>query len=157
MQVVHTRYCTVAWSSSLHSIGSGSQVYGSLLEEFPKSHGDTVDDVHYFSSITDGLSKRTCCEDASCISRVAGKSIFPWLSSPITTVIRRVYRWHPMRHYMGGHVDLRFVGQRWERAPPLVRILLESPLRMWILYGSVFSWIRAGRRVTLTDDNDFRI
>ena len=44
------RYCTIAWSAGLHSIGSESQVYGSLLEEFPESHGDTVYDEHYFSS-----------------------------------------------------------------------------------------------------------
>ena len=31
-------------------------------------------------------------------------------------------RWHPMRLYMGGHVDPRFVGQRWERVPSLVHI-----------------------------------
>ena len=49
MQFVHTRDFTVTWSVSLHSIGSGSQVYGSLLEEFPKSHGDIVDDEHCFS------------------------------------------------------------------------------------------------------------
>ena len=28
----------------------GSQVYSSVLEEFPKSHGDTVKDEYYFSS-----------------------------------------------------------------------------------------------------------
>ena len=28
---------------------------------------------------------------------------------------------------MGGHVNLQFVGQRWERVPSLVRILLETP------------------------------
>ena len=44
------RDCTVAWSVSLHSIRSGSHVYGSLLEEFLEIHGDTVDDEHCFSS-----------------------------------------------------------------------------------------------------------
>ena len=38
------------WSASIHSIGSLSQVYDSILEEFPESHGDTVDDEHNFSS-----------------------------------------------------------------------------------------------------------
>ena len=51
------RDCTVAWSAILHSIGLGSQVYGSLLEEFLESHGDTVDDEHCFSS-TDRWSVR---------------------------------------------------------------------------------------------------
>ena len=41
---------SVAWSVSIHSIRSGSQVYNSFLEEFPESHGDTVDDEHYFLS-----------------------------------------------------------------------------------------------------------
>ena len=27
---------------------------------------------------------------------------------------------------MGGHVDLQFVGRRWERDPPRVRIWLEN-------------------------------
>ena len=57
LQVVYIGDSTVAWSSSLHSIGSGSSVYGSVLEEFPE-----------------------------------------------------------------GHVDHRYVGQRWERAPLLVQI-----------------------------------
>ena len=56
------------------------------------------------------------------ISRVARKSIFPWSRSLITIVIRRVYRWHPVRHYMGGHTNLQFVGLRCERDPPRVRI-----------------------------------
>ena len=36
----------VTWSASIHSIGSGSQVYDSFLEEFLESHGDIVDDEH---------------------------------------------------------------------------------------------------------------
>ena len=50
LQVVHTGDCPVTWSTSIYSIGSGSQVYGSILEEFPMSHEDTVDDKHNFSS-----------------------------------------------------------------------------------------------------------
>ena len=33
-----------------HHIGQGSQVYGTLLEEFPKGYGDTTDDEHGVSS-----------------------------------------------------------------------------------------------------------
>ena len=55
MQVIHTRDCLTAWGTSIYSIGSRSQVYGLFLEEFPVSHGDTVDDKHYFSS-PDGRS-----------------------------------------------------------------------------------------------------
>ena len=49
----------VAWSASLHSIGSGSSVYGSVLEEFPKGHGDTTVDEYCFLSSDNGQSKRT--------------------------------------------------------------------------------------------------
>ena len=44
------RYYLVTWSTSVHSIESGSQVYDSFLEECPASHRDTVDDGHNFSS-----------------------------------------------------------------------------------------------------------
>ena len=37
-------------SASLYHIGQGSQIYNTLLEKFPKSHGDTVDDEHNISS-----------------------------------------------------------------------------------------------------------
>ena len=40
----------VAWIVDLHSIGSGSSVYGSVLEEFPEGHGDTAVDEYRFSS-----------------------------------------------------------------------------------------------------------
>ena len=40
----------VAWSSSLHSIGSGSSVYGLVLEEYPEGHGDTTVNEYRFSS-----------------------------------------------------------------------------------------------------------
>ena len=33
-------------------------------------------------------------------------NMYVW-NSPITTVIRRVYEWHHMRHCMGGHVGHR--------------------------------------------------
>ena len=50
LQVIHMRDRPVTWSDSLYRIRLGSQVYGSLLEEFPKSHRNTVNDEHYFSS-----------------------------------------------------------------------------------------------------------
>ena len=55
LQVVHTGDCPIAWGTSIHCIESGSQVYGSFLENFSTSHGDTVDDEHIFSS-PDGRS-----------------------------------------------------------------------------------------------------
>ena len=45
----------VTWSTSVHSIESGSQVYDSFMEEFPTSQGDTIGDEHIFSS-SDGRS-----------------------------------------------------------------------------------------------------
>ena len=50
LQVVYVGDSTVAWSVSLHSIGSGSSVYGSILEEFQEGHGDTAVDEYRFSS-----------------------------------------------------------------------------------------------------------
>ena len=51
LKVVYTGDCPIAWSVNIYSIGWGSQVYDSFLEEFPKSHRDIVDDEHYFSSL----------------------------------------------------------------------------------------------------------
>ena len=51
--ILHTtraRDCSVTWSASIHSIEPGSQVYSTLLEEFPDGDGDVVDDEHRFSS-----------------------------------------------------------------------------------------------------------
>ena len=42
--------CPVTWSIGIYSIRLGSQAYGSFFEEFPVSHGDRVDDKHWFSS-----------------------------------------------------------------------------------------------------------
>ena len=50
LPVVYWRDCPATWHTSVHSIGQGSQVYGTLLEEFPKGYGDTVDDEHCISS-----------------------------------------------------------------------------------------------------------
>ena len=46
---------SVAWGTSIYSIVSGSQVYNSFLEEYPTSHGDTIDDEHCFSSSDERL------------------------------------------------------------------------------------------------------
>ena len=50
LKVVYTGDSTVSWSSNLHSIGSGSSVYGSVLEEFLEGHGDAAFDEYRFSS-----------------------------------------------------------------------------------------------------------
>ena len=55
LQVIHTIDCPVTWNTSVHSIGQGSQVHNTLLEEFPEGHGDVVDNEYCVSS-TDGWS-----------------------------------------------------------------------------------------------------
>ena len=50
MQIIRARDCLVTWITSIHSVGQGSQVYDTLLEEFLKGDGDVVDDEHRFSS-----------------------------------------------------------------------------------------------------------
>ena len=84
LQVVYTGDSTVAWSASLHSIGSGSSVSGSVMEEFPEGHGDTAFNEYRFSSL-DGWSIRADYSDfrghAASMhpgSQVAGRSTFPW-------------------------------------------------------------------------------
>ena len=51
LSVVYSRDCPATWCTSVYSIGQGSQIYDTLLEEFPKVYGNTVDDEHYVSSI----------------------------------------------------------------------------------------------------------
>ena len=41
----------ITWSASVHSIGQRSHVHDTLLEEFPKGYGDTIEDEHYVSSV----------------------------------------------------------------------------------------------------------
>ena len=45
----------ITWSTNVHSIGQGTQIHDTLLEEFLEGHGDTVDDEQCVSS-TDGWS-----------------------------------------------------------------------------------------------------
>ena len=59
LQVLYTGDSTVEWSSSLHSIGSGSSVYRSVHEEFLEGHGDTTVGEYRFSSSDKWLSERT--------------------------------------------------------------------------------------------------
>ena len=51
LQVIHAGDCPVTWSTSVHSIGQGSQVHSTILKEFPKGHRDAVNDEHCVSSI----------------------------------------------------------------------------------------------------------
>ena len=62
LQVVYTGDSTIAWSASLHSIGSRSSVYASIMEEFPEGHGDTTVDEYCFSS-SNGWSIRAKYSD----------------------------------------------------------------------------------------------
>ena len=45
----------ITWGTGIFRIRLGSHVYNPFLEEFLASHGDTVDDKHFFSSL-DGQS-----------------------------------------------------------------------------------------------------
>ena len=44
--VVYSRDRHATWSTSIHSVGQRPEIYCALLEEFPKDHGDAVDDEH---------------------------------------------------------------------------------------------------------------
>ena len=83
-------------------------------KSFQKAMGTQLTMSTAFHPQTDGQSKRTIqvLEDMlrACVLdlKVAGMSIYP--------------KWNPMKLYKGGHVDPRFVGQRWERVPSLVQI-----------------------------------
>ena len=46
LQIIYMRDRPVTWSTNLYRIGPGSQVYNSLLGEFPMSHGDTIGNEH---------------------------------------------------------------------------------------------------------------
>ena len=48
LSVVHSRDSPATWSTSIHSVGQGPQVYGTLLEEFPKGYGHMADDEYNF-------------------------------------------------------------------------------------------------------------
>ena len=46
LPVVHSRDSPTTWSTSIHSVRFGPEVYGTLLEEFPKGYGHTTDDKY---------------------------------------------------------------------------------------------------------------
>ena len=81
-----------------------------------------------FHPQTDGQSERTIkfLEDMlrAYVLDLKGswEEHFPLVEFAYNNSIRKVYRWHTMRLYIGGHVDLRFVGRRWEKDPSRVRI-----------------------------------
>ena len=48
LPVVHSRDSPATWSTSIHSVGLRPEVYGALLEEFPKGYGHTTDHEYNF-------------------------------------------------------------------------------------------------------------
>ena len=48
LPVIHSRDSPATWSTSIHSVGKGPEVYSSLLEEFSKDYGHTTDDEYNF-------------------------------------------------------------------------------------------------------------
>ena len=63
---------------------------------------------------------RTRYEHVSWVIRV--EEHLPLVEFAYNNSYKRIYRWHRMRHCMGGHVGHHYVGPRWERAPSLVLI-----------------------------------
>ena len=51
LPVVSSRDYVVTWHANVHSIRQGSQVYDTLLKEFPKGYGDRADDEHNVSFV----------------------------------------------------------------------------------------------------------
>ena len=97
-------------------------------KSFQKAMGTRLTMSTTFHPQTDGQSERTIqvLEDMlrACVLDHKGswEEHLPLVDIASTTDIRRVYRWHHMRHCMGGHVGHRYVGPRRERAPSLVPI-----------------------------------
>ena len=55
LPVVCSRGSPATWGTSIHSVGWRPEVYGTLLEEFPKGYGHTADHQYNFLP-TDGWS-----------------------------------------------------------------------------------------------------
>ena len=51
MSVIYPRDCPATWSSNVHSVEQGSQIYNTLLEKLPKGYGDAGDYEHCISSV----------------------------------------------------------------------------------------------------------
>ena len=48
LSVVHSRDNLATWSTSIPCVGKRPEVYGALLEEFPKGYGHTTDHEYNF-------------------------------------------------------------------------------------------------------------
>ena len=95
-------------------------------KSFQKAMGTKLMMSTVFHPQTDGHSERIVqvLEDMlrACVLdfKGSGEEHLPLVEFSNNNSYQQAYRWNPMRPYMGGHVDLRFVGWRWERAPPRV-------------------------------------
>ena len=87
-------------------------------KSFQKAMGTLLTMSVAFHPQTDGQSERTIqvLEDMlrACVLDHKGswEEHFPLVEFAYNNIIRRVYKWHHMRHCMGGHADHRYVGPR---------------------------------------------
>ena len=104
---------------SLHGIPKtiisdrGSQFVARFWEQLHAALGTQLIRSSAYHPQTDGQTERInhilkiCFELVRSPTARNGMIVYLWLSSPITTVIRRVSKWLPLRPYMGEDVGLR--------------------------------------------------
>ena len=56
--VVYSRDNSATWSTNIHSVGYRPEVYGALLEEFPKGYGYMADHEYNFPPIDRWLVRK---------------------------------------------------------------------------------------------------
>ena len=136
MQVIHSRDCPVTWSASLYRIRQRSQVHDSLLEEFPKSHGNTVDNDHCFSS----TYKRPVGEDYQVLEdmlrayvldlRGSWEEYFPLVEFACKNSYQASIEMEPYEALYGRPCQSPICWTEVGRDTSQVQISLETPLRM---------------------------
>ena len=107
-------------------------------KRFQKAMGTYLMMSTAFHPQTDGQSEKTIqvLEDIlrACVLDLKGswEEQLPLVEFADNNNYQATIQMAPYEALYGSYVDPRFVGQRWERGPSLVRILLERPLRRWV-------------------------